>query len=568
MRWLVALLVNLVRLVCWPVRWTISSRAAPRGAWLRISVSGRVAEVAPESRYWDRRPRPLALHELRRLVGMAATDPRVAGLLFVFEGWQGGTATATALRRILLDARDRGKRVVAYLPQGGGTRTTYVASAADQIVLAPQSHLAPVGYSVQSVYLKDALDRVGVEPEVLAHGRFKTAGENLVSNAMSAAQREQLGALLDDFHESLLDALAEGRGVTRTLARQWIDEGPWPASAAIRQGLADAGAYPDELPRKLAPDAPGGARVVPFRRYLRRRVLEWYPWRRPSRIGVIELRGPIVSDAVLGLPVATGARFTECIERALDDRSVRGVVLHVDSPGGSVLVSDLMLHGVRRLAEKKPVVAYFGDVAASGGYLAALGASCIFAEPTTVTGSIGVVAARLGVGPLLDRMGVSIETVKRGARADMHSPMRALTPDERALLERELEEVYRYFVESVARGRGRTPGEIEPLAAGRVYSGRAALQQGLVDGVGGFPEAMAAIRGRIGDAADRCEPRLVGARWSREVLASLWPSRSLSLGGWDAAVALSWAGPRQRVWVWCPSQLVEADSGYCSLLAN
>jgi protease-4 len=557
MRFAFALVVNLVRFLLWPLRLMASARAAPRGGWLEVKIDGPVVEVAPRFPVWDRRPRPTALHELRRLVQVAASDARVAGLLVVLKGWQGGNATATTLRRILVRAREQGMRVVVYLPHGGGTRTTFVASAAHQIILAPQSHLAPLGYAVQAQYIKGALDQIGVEPEVLAHGRFKAAGEALVADEMSAEQREQLSALLDDVHRSLIDALAEGRGVSRKLAQQWVDEGPWSASAAIRQGLADGGAHADEVGERLAPERPRGAPIIDYRRYLRRRVLRWRSWRKAPRIGVIELHGPIVPDASLPLPVATGERFTALVERALLDRSVRGVILHVNSPGGSVLVSDQMLHGVRRLAKKKPVVACFGDVAASGGYLAALGAASIHAEPTTITGSIGVVSMRLGVGPLLDRLGIRVATVKRGNRADMHSPARALAPDERAVVERELSEVYDYFVDAVAQGRARSRAEIERVAEGRIYSGCAAQREGLVDGVGGFPDALTDLQGRIGSGAARLEPQVLGARWSLGSVAAGWSAR-YAVTAWSELVALAIDG--ERVWMWCPTRVVEVGT--------
>ena len=556
MRFVLALVVNLVRLVLWPLRVLASARAAPRSGWVKVTIDGPVVEVASHPPFWEGRSPVTSLHQLRRLVDVCAEDARVVGLLVVLRGWQGGSATATSLRRVLLAARERNKRLVVYLPRGGGTRTMYVASAAERIIVAPQSQLSPLGFAVQAQYLKEGLDRVGVEPEVLAHGRFKTAGETLVASEMSAAQREQLEALLDDAYETLIDALVEGRGVSRKLAEQWVDDGPWSATAAIRQGLVDASAHEDELPKKLDPERQRGAPLVGFRRYLRRRVLRWVPWRRKPRIGVVELHGPIAGRAAAMLPMATGEHFTSCIERAIEDRSVRGVILHVSSPGGSVLVSDQMLHGVRRLADKKPVVACFGDIAASGGYLAALGTAAIFAEPTTITGSIGVVAARFGVAPLLAKLGIAVETVKRGRRADMHSPVRSLAADEKEVVQRELEEVYGYFVEAVARARGRTFAEIEPLAQGRVYSGIAARRLGLIDGVGGFPEAMRELRRRIGGRDRTLEPQVVGAGWRSALIGRLHPAAAEV---WSDVVAMMLAGGSERSWLWCASRLVDRD---------
>lgn len=557
MRLLISLIVDLWRLFWWPLLVLRRRRAAPKGAWLRVEVDGAVVEVLPRLPFWDRRPRPLALQRLRRVVALAARDARVAGIFVELKHLSGGSASAKALRDVLVEARQRGKRVVVYLPHGAATRETYVASAAERVLLGPETFVSPLGFAVEAQYFKDALDKVGVEPEVFARGRYKTAGEMFVARTMSEAQREQLDALLDVAWDTLVDALSTGRGVERGIAEQWINAGPWSADSAVAQHIADGVVYEDQLAELLEPGRKGGAPFMAAQRYLRRRRIRFRPLRRRPRIGVIEVHGPIVGKPAFGLlPMAAEQPVRQAIQRALDDPRVRGVIVHVDSPGGSALASDRMLHDLRRLAAKKPVVAFMGNVAASGGYMVAVGAHMIVAQPTTITGSIGVVAARFVVGPVLERVGIGVEVVKRGARADMESPVRHLDEGERAVLDRQLDEVYGSFLRVVSEGRRRPLAEIEPLAGGRVWSGRDALARGLVDRLGGFDAALAELRARIGPGAERLEPEVVGAP-RLPAPAALLPRL---LGGFarvpDALGALPLAplllsAAHERVLLWC-----------------
>ncbi len=557
MRFVFSLLVDLWLVVLWPLLALRRRRAAPRGAWLCLEVDGAVVEVPPRLPFWDRRPRPLALQRLRRLVELAARDARVAGLLVELKHLAGGSATARSLRDVLLQARERGLRVVAYLPHGAGTRELYVASAAERVLLGPETFISALGYAVESQYFKDALDRVGIEPEVFARGRYKTAGEMFVERSMSEAQREQLDALLDVAWDTLIDALSTGRGVERGIAEQWINSGPWSADAALSQRIADAIVYDDQLAELLEPGRKGGAPMTPAGRYLRRRRIAWRPLRRRPRIGVVEVHGPIVGKPAFGLfPVAAEEPVRDAFKQAYDDPRVRGVIVHIDSPGGSALASDRMLHELRRLAAKKPVVACMGNVAASGGYMIAVGAPTIVAQPTTITGSIGVVAARFVVGPVLERVGIGVDVIKRGARADMEAPLRHLDAGEREVMERQLDDVYRSFLRVVSVGRRRPVQEIEPLAGGRVWSGRDALERGLVDRLGGFEAALTELRARIGRGAERFEPELVSAHrlsaptalLPRLLGSAMRLPGTVGLFGF-APLALSAA--RERVWMWC-----------------
>ncbi|WP_438007797.1 signal peptide peptidase SppA [Sorangium sp. So ce321] len=539
-----ALLINLLRLVLLPVsalRWAF---AAPRGGYVVLEIDGHVVDLQPPrvrlALWWRPRKRaPLSVERVRELGKHLMKDPRPAGLLLRMRSVHAGPAVIASLRDALLEIRAGGKDIVAYLPMGADNTMLLLASAARAIVVGPETLVSPLGFAVEGRYVRRALEQVGVEPEVFAKGMYKNAGEVLVRDAMSDAQREQVGALLDARLGDLVASLAQGRRVDRETVARWIDEAPYGAERAVARGIVDAVAYEDELehmlatgllPGTIAPrraevdggSAGGGAlasarpargRLVSADRYLgARRALSLRPmWPRPI-IGVVEVHGAIVSRARFrGASLASEERLVASLRAARQNPRIRGVILHIDSPGGSALASDRIHHEVTRLAEVKPVVACMSNVAASGGYYVAAAAHAIVAQPQTITGSIGVVSARFALGPLLDRLGVSTDVVKRGARADLFSPSRRLDEGERAVMERELDAIYATFLRVVARGRRRPVEEIEPLAQGRVYSGADAQARGLVDMLGGFERALHELRQMIGPKAAAIEPTIVRA---------------------------------------------------------
>lgn len=540
---LIAILANLIRVLLLPLSALARARAAPKGAYVTLEIDGPVVDLARPLERWSflRRPgRPkLSLTRLRELAWELARDPKVAGLLVEVRALGAGPATLSSLRDLLSEVRASGKDVIVYLPHGADNDALFLASAGRLIVAGPETTIAPLGYAAHGRYLRTALERAGVEPEVFAKGMYKSAGEALVRDTMSDPQREQLGALLDARHDGLVAALSQGRRVDRERAKRWIDEAPHRAKDAVDLGMIDAVAYEDELPRLLGPASPhppsgaGGAEpyrggalsaggggqagkaeevaLVPAGRYLRARVgIRSRPMRQRPVIGVIDVHGPIVGRARFALaPVASEEALVATLRVARESRAVRAVVLHINSPGGSALASDRIYHEVMRVAEVKPVVAYLGNVAASGGYYIAAAAHAVVAQPQTVTGSIGVVAARFVVGPLLERLGVFTEVVKRGARADLFSISRRLDDGERAAIDRELDAFYRTFLGVVAKGRRRSVEVIEPLAEGRIYSGTDAHARGLVDHLGGFDRALHEARELIGPEGKGLEPRFV-----------------------------------------------------------
>lgn len=477
-----------------PLRLYVRAKAVPKGAFVHLVIDGLVADVVAPPRLWEiRKQHATSLHAVARLVDEMAKDARVKGLVVTVKQLTCGMASATSLRAQLARARAAGKEVVVHLPMGGGTKEVFVASVASKVIVAPATHLAPLGFLSATRYVRRALDHVGVEPEVFACGEYKSAGENLMRDSMSDAQREQLEKLLDGLHDSVVDALAEGRKLGREKATSLIDGAPYSGEAAIEVGLADAVGYEDEVPGLVG--LPGRRALVDAGAYLRMRERPLLRrLRRPPLIAVIPVHGTIAHAAGPLGSFATDERVAKLVRAARMDRRVRGVVLHVDSPGGSALASDRMHHEIAQLAREKPVVACMANVAASGGYYVSAPAQRIVCEPTTITGSIGVVAARLTLEPLLAKLGITTETVRRGAHAGLLGATHPIDDDERAALRRELDATYRTFVSVVARGRRMDQEQVERLARGRVYTGADAQAAGLADVLGGFDAALAEVK--------------------------------------------------------------------------
>jgi protease-4 len=557
------LLRALFRLLLWPLLAVRRTRGAGPSGWIALTLEGSIADVVPPRPFWARRARPrISLYAIEELSRELALDPRARGLVVTLKDARFGMATATSLRELFARLREAGSKVVVHLPYGGDTKACFVAAAASEVYVGPQATLAPYGFAVTTPYGRDALARLGVVPEVLARGKYKSAGESLVRDAMSDAQKEQLGALLDGFHHALQVAFANGRGVDEARAAKIIDEAPYIGEGAVLAGLVDAALYDDAVTERLAPAPTGQKRndakktFVSASAYLARRRFRLGPILSEPVIAVVRVHGAIVQSGGTPLVQTTDERVVRAIGRARTSQRVLGVVLHIDSPGGSALASDRIHHELVRLAADKPLVACMANVAASGGYYVAAAAHSIVAEPTTITGSIGVVAARFAVEPLLARLGVHTEVVTRGARAGLLHPTRPLTDEERAVLQGELETVYRAFVRVVADGRKKSEEEIDALAQGRVWSGVDAHARGLVDELGGFTRALEVVRSRIGAGASRAVPVVfeppssLASRASG--LAGASPALPWLLGdeGAETLAALAFSATRERVLAW------------------
>ena len=487
-------------------------RAIPRGSFVDFEIGGGHADLPVARPLWRRfRPAQPSLLGLARLVEQIVQDRRVAGVILRISPLSVGWAKLGVLRSLVQRITASGRRVIAFLPEGAATAELVLASAANAIWMPPEASIGPLGVAARGTFLRGLLEKIGVEAEVIARGEYKSAGEMFVRDQWSEPSRLQTDALLDAIDRALRGFLREGRNLADADLERALDAGPLRGAAAQVAKLVDGIGYEDRI-ESLA----GDGRLVDSGRYASVarawRLRGSPPRKRGKRIGLVELRGAIVTSAGLAGRGAIAERIIGALRIARADPRIGAVVLVVDSPGGGVLASDLIAHEIERVREKKPVVAYFSDVAASGGYMAGVVCDEIVAQPLTITGSIGVVSLRFVVVSLLAKLAIGRETRTRGKHIDLLSIDRRWTKEEKALVEREIDAVYDDFVKRVAQGRKRSIEEIEPLARGRVYTGSEAHRLGLVDHLGGLELAIERAAGlaklrRTGDAVPIAAPK-------------------------------------------------------------
>ncbi|HCH65186.1 MAG: signal peptide peptidase SppA [Deltaproteobacteria bacterium] len=456
-----------------------------RKAVLRVSLGP--ASARPQDRIGD-------VPETVALLRAVRDDPSVRAVVIDVRNVPGGQAALQDLRATMLELRSHGRTVLVHV-HGLSWRELMVASAADRVWMSPAGEVFLTGLGARLTYYGPALEKVGLEADLVSVGRFKTFGEPYLRGHPSRANREQLGELLGDLQAQIVEYVSEGRGLDPESLLTLLGRAPLSADDALRAGLVDDVLYPDassDAARELLGE---GLRVVPARAY--KKVRDWQRRlrlvldARPS-LAVVHLDGPIVqgqegssrsvsidSDQVVPVLRSLGA-----------DPTVRGVVLAVNSPGGSALASDLIARAVQCLGTQKPVVAAFGDVAASGGYYLSAPASEIVARDGTVTGSIGVVGGKVVVGRALARLGIHSESVDVGPDAGFLGPFEPFDGSQRKRFQASLERAYVRFLSIVSAGRRRPVRAIEPFAAGRVWTGRQALDRGLVDHLGGLDVAI------------------------------------------------------------------------------
>lgn len=468
-----------------------------------IEISGALPEFETPAGFFRRRinrgPGPVTLQSLRERLDRISSDGRVRGVVLRVRDVDAGWAALEEARGELLAFREGGGRVVAYLADPVDTRSYYVACAAEEVLVAPLVTVGVTGVRTSVTFFKDALDRLGVGAEVVAVSPYKSAGEPYTRNDFSREAREQARRLLDGRYEELLRAICEARGLTRAEARAAIDAAPHGPEEAVAARLVDGVLYEDELPGRLAAggEKPRIAEWAAAKRSLKR------PYRRRGRrqVGLVQVKGAITRGrsrrSPVPVPLLGGERAgSESVVAALRvaerNRRVGAVLLHVESPGGDALASDLIWREVGRVSARKPVVVLMGNVAASGGYYVSAPAAHVVARRSTVTGSIGVITIRPAADRLYERVGVNPVSLQRGERAGLMDLSRRPTEDELRVLERQIGRIYDEFKGRVSRGRNLP--DPEAIAGGRVWSGAEALELGLVDGVGGFREAFRKAR--------------------------------------------------------------------------
>jgi protease-4 len=537
-------------------------RRKPYGV-LAVELAGDIAEDGTDQRLFGFLRRQTSDYlGLVTLLRWARDDANLVGVLIRVDDLDASWARLQGLRRSIERLRAAGKRVWVHLERAG-VREYYLASAAEQISLTPAATLDVTGLSSEAVFVFDALEKIGIRADVVQMGRYKSAGEMFTRRDMSAPHREMLESLVEDLYAQLAEAVAAGRNLDPALLRDLLGRGPFIPSEARELGLIDAIGHADELEKRLV-DACGGAATIDRTAYgvrrgraMRREALR----RQRAAFALLHIGGTIKPGESVPGPGGTRATGSATIAAALEQvrkrDDINALIVRVASPGGSVLGSDLIWRELARTRETKPVIVSFGDVAASGGYYVALAGNSVLAEAGTITGSIGVIAGRASLRGLYDRIGVSKTLISRGRNAALYSDYAELDDEGRARIHVQAESFYRDFVAKVASARGLSTDAVGAVAEGRVWTGRQALERGLVDELGGLEEAFAAAKRAANLAAD--EPVSV-ERFPKP--RRLWKvSVDLNLPNQGAFADLLGAIPslhfllRERVWAVLPFQL-------------
>jgi protease IV len=469
---------------------------------LVLKIGGDLQEMEPGGVIGQFFEAPPTVRGIVDSLRKAKVDRRVSSVIIRPTSAAALWGKVQEVREGIVDFRRSGKPIIAYL-EYGGEQEFYLASACDKVFLMPTASLDLTGMASYELFLRGTLDKIGAFPDTLHIGEYKTASNTFTEHTFTPAHREMAESLNTDLYQQLIRGLADGRHKSEAEVRTLIDHGPFLPEDAVRAGLVDDVAYEDELDDKvkLGNGKAGFLSEIEYRRV----PLASLGLNRGPRIAVIYASGVIASGESNDSPsgqVLGADTLVDHLRKARADSSVRAIVLRVDSPGGSAIASDVIWREVMLTRNSKPVIASMGDVAASGGYYIAMPAHAIVAEPATLTGSIGVVMLKFVIDGTLKKLGMNMEGVKSGRYADLYSPVRAFSAEERAKVQEQMQATYDTFVEKAAAGRNTTPERIDAIAQGRVWTGAQAKQIGLVDELGGLERALAVAKQRAKLAPD------------------------------------------------------------------
>jgi protease-4 len=464
---------------------------------LVLKIGGDLGEMESASVFGQFFESPPTVQQIVDALRKAKVDRRVTSVIVRPTGTAALWGKVQEVRDAIADFRQSGKPIVGYL-EYGGEQEFYLASACDKVYLMPTASLDLTGIASYELFLRGMLDKIGAYPDALHIGEYKTASNTFTEHTYTPAHREMAESLNTDLYQQLVRGIADGRHKSEADVKALIDHGPFLPEDAVKAGLVDDLAYEDQLDDKvkLASGTPHYLDLSDYRQVSNSSLgLD-----RGPRIGVIYAVGVIASgkssyDSPSGMVVGSET-IIDYLRKARADRSIKAIVLRVDSPGGSALASDVIWREVVLTKQQKPVIVSMSDVAASGGYYIAMPANVIVAEPSTLTGSIGVVLTKFVIDGTLKKLGINMEGVSQGRYADLYSPVRPFSPEERARMAENMQATYDTFVEKAAQGRNTTPERIDAIGQGRVWTGRQAKELGLVDELGGLQRALSIAKQR------------------------------------------------------------------------
>ncbi|PYS57789.1 MAG: signal peptide peptidase SppA [Acidobacteria bacterium] len=465
---------------------------------LVLKISGPLPDYVPEDpirKLFGGQPQDLKslLAQFRK----AKVDKRISAVVLDIDMPEEGWAKAEEIRAAIADFRTSGKPVYAFMEMGLN-KDYYIASACDRVFLPPPGDLFTIGLAADVMFFRGSLDKLGIYPDIFQIGKYKTAADMFTQKQMTDAHREFMNSLLDDLFGRFVEAIAKARNKSPEEVKALIDNAPYNAAQAKDAGLIDGALYRDEVEKELKKrlgyqdsDELHIAKAGDYRQISQ----ESLGLNKGDKIAVVYAAGDIVSGKSefggSGETTIGSDSLVKTLEEARDDRGVKAIVLRIDSPGGSGLASDIIWRAIESVKEKKPVVVSMSDVAASGGYYIACNANKIVAEPSTITGSIGVLAGKPVVKGLYDWLGITNEYVVRGQNAGMFRETEKFSDSERKKFEDLVKGTYyEEFLPKVAKGRGKSTDEIDKIGQGRVWTGQQGKERGLVDEYGGLDQAI------------------------------------------------------------------------------
>ena len=442
-------------------------------------------------------PNPVTLISYLEAIDAAAQDKNIGMIYMTPDNISAGLSQIEEIRAALERFRKSGKPVIAYC-ENLGNGSYYLASVADKIILDPASESTITGVGSQMIFLKDLLDALGVDVQLIRHGKYKAAGEMFVRSSASPENRLQNEVLVNSMWNTMSSQIASSRGFTQEQFNGWVENLELCHPQEYKdKGLIDEIWYKDQVDKYLCEQ--NGARRIQEVGFVKinKYATKIKKGSRKNKIAVIYADGEIVdkgSDSDI-----VGSKLANTIRKVREDSKVKAVVFRVNSPGGSAQASEAIRHELELLRAEKPVIASYGDYAASGGYWISAQSDYIFSDESTVTGSIGVFGMVPSVGDAICKnVKVNIESVGSSSHSDMMNGIRKLDESEVAYIQKQIEKIYDDFTGIVSKGRGISKDSVDAIGQGRVWSGADALKIGLVDSLGGLYDAISYAAGKVG----------------------------------------------------------------------
>ena len=445
------------------------------------------------------------LIDLIDTIDIASKDDRIKGLVIKRLSAKAGLSTVLELNEAFHRFRNQGKQIYVFMHEADN-KNYLLASAADKIFLQQEGSLYVPGISASFLYLKDTLAKVGVEAEFLQKGKYKSAPEIFTANAMSDDIRIMTTSLLGDLQGTFISAIAGNRGITLSEVTDFLDKGLISSHEALGRNLVDDLVYRDEF-QEIIDEKFTSIEPIDFSLYseIGFKSVKGLKRDKKNKIGLIIASGPIqmsARDHQWDEPVILPHKLVKKLQELEKDSSIKALILRVNSPGGSALASDIIWNGVNKLNLKKPVYVSMGSVAASGGYYISMGAEKIYANKATITGSIGVFGGKFVINKLLNKIEAHPESISFGEGASLFSVKKNFTPQQRHQVQTYINHVYHSFVTKASLGRNMNYEDLDAVAQGKVWTGRQALEVGLVDGLGGYYQVIQKIKEDLGLAKE------------------------------------------------------------------